>query len=190
MKSIIVEASSIAKAVEQGWQKAGQPKEFSIKVFQEAQKNMFGLTKESAKIGFFFDDKSIGSKIQSATPVESGNHNQPTPHKAPARHNSPPQPRIAPQPRPETQATTEKTAQIRQQTPKPAQPKPRVQLAPKSAPAHLELDQSAPPIAEAANEAAVDSIVNPNRNRNRRRRNYYRNRAKRNSGGDAPTDAN
>ena len=64
MKSVVAEASTIAKAIELAWQKAGQPKEFLIKVFQEPQRNMFGLTKTSAKIGIFFDDAAIIQKIK------------------------------------------------------------------------------------------------------------------------------
>ncbi len=56
MKSIIQESSSIAKAIEEAWKKADQPKEFSVKIFQEPKKNFFGFTKISAKIGFFFKD--------------------------------------------------------------------------------------------------------------------------------------
>lgn len=56
MKSVIQEASSIAKAVEQGWEKAGKPKEFSIKILEEPLKNFFGFTKRSAKVALFFDD--------------------------------------------------------------------------------------------------------------------------------------
>lgn len=56
MKSIIEEASSIQKAIEQAWDRAGKPLEFSIKVFQLPQKNFFGFTKVSAKIGIFFGE--------------------------------------------------------------------------------------------------------------------------------------
>lgn len=56
MKSIIEEASSISKAIENGWLKAGKPKEFSIKIFEEPVKNFFGLTVKSAKIGIFFEE--------------------------------------------------------------------------------------------------------------------------------------
>ncbi len=56
MKSIVEEASSIIKAIEKGWQQAGHPKEFSIKVFEEPQKNFIGMTVRSAKIGIFFDE--------------------------------------------------------------------------------------------------------------------------------------
>lgn len=47
------EASSIAKAIEQGWQRAGKPQEFSVKILEEPQKNFLGFTKKSAKIALF-----------------------------------------------------------------------------------------------------------------------------------------
>lgn len=57
MKSIMEEASSIIKAIEKGWYKAGQPQEFTVKIFEEPQKNFIGLTIKSAKIGIFFSDQ-------------------------------------------------------------------------------------------------------------------------------------
>jgi hypothetical protein len=56
MKSIIEEASSITKAIEKGWHKAGKPTEFSVKIFEEPQRNFIGMTIKSAKIGIFFND--------------------------------------------------------------------------------------------------------------------------------------
>jgi len=56
MRSIIQEASSIAKAIEQGWQKAGQPQNFSIKVLELEEKNFLGMIKKPAKIAFFFEE--------------------------------------------------------------------------------------------------------------------------------------
>lgn len=61
MKSIMEEASSIAKAIEKGWQRAGKPQEFTVKVFEEPQKNFIGLTTKPAKIGLFFEPSSIKS---------------------------------------------------------------------------------------------------------------------------------
>lgn len=58
MRSIIHEASSIAKAIEQGWIKAGKPQEFSVKVFEEAETNFLGFTTRKAKVGIFFKDAS------------------------------------------------------------------------------------------------------------------------------------
>ncbi len=62
MKSIVEEASSIIKAIEKGWAKAGQPKEFSVKIFEEPQRNFIGITTRSAKIGIFFNDSAVSSK--------------------------------------------------------------------------------------------------------------------------------
>jgi hypothetical protein len=62
MKSIIHEASSIAKAVEQGWIKAGKPQEFSVKVFEDAEKNFFGFTTKQAKVAIFFKDVNEGNR--------------------------------------------------------------------------------------------------------------------------------
>lgn len=59
MKSIIEQASSIAKAIEKAWNQAEQPKEFSIKIFEKEERNFFGMTTKPAKIGIFFGDKPI-----------------------------------------------------------------------------------------------------------------------------------
>ena len=56
MKSIVEEASSIMKAIEKGWASAGQPKEFTVKVYEEPQKNFIGMTTKPAKIGIFFTE--------------------------------------------------------------------------------------------------------------------------------------
>ncbi len=56
MKSVMEEASSIVKAIEKGWANAGKPKEFSVKIFEEPQKNFIGMTVKSAKIGIFFTE--------------------------------------------------------------------------------------------------------------------------------------
>jgi len=58
MKSIMQEASSIAKAIEQGWIKAGKPLEFTVKVYEEAQKNFIGFTTKSAKIAILFNEQA------------------------------------------------------------------------------------------------------------------------------------
>jgi hypothetical protein len=56
MKSIIEEASSIFKAIEKAWERAGKPGNFSVKIFEDCQRSFFGLTKKQAKIGLFFDE--------------------------------------------------------------------------------------------------------------------------------------
>jgi len=59
MKSIIEEAPSILKAIEKAWARAGNPVEFSVKIFEDAQKNFFGLTSKNAKVGVFFEIEPI-----------------------------------------------------------------------------------------------------------------------------------
>lgn len=56
MKSIVEEASSIAKALEKAWTRAGKPAQFSVKVFELPEKNFFGLTTKQAKVGIFFEN--------------------------------------------------------------------------------------------------------------------------------------
>ncbi len=57
MKSIMQEASSVSKAIDLAWNRADKPSQFSVKVLEEPEHNMFGLTKKSAKIALFFEEK-------------------------------------------------------------------------------------------------------------------------------------
>jgi len=60
MKSIMEEASTITKAIEIAWNRAGQPQEFSVKVLELPQTSFFGLkTSKSAKIAFFFNELTV-----------------------------------------------------------------------------------------------------------------------------------
>ena len=56
MKSLVEEASSIFKAIEKAWTRAGKPQSFSIKIFEEPEKNFLGFTKKDAKVGIFFEE--------------------------------------------------------------------------------------------------------------------------------------
>lgn len=78
MKSIIEEASSITKAIENAWKRADQPNEFSIRIFEMPQKNMFGFTTKSAKIGIFYDEgkKTTNDKHHYTQPAPQQNHVQ------------------------------------------------------------------------------------------------------------------
>ncbi len=62
MKSIMEEASSISKAIDLAWNRAGKPSQFSIKVLEEPERNMFGLTVKSAKIAIFFEEQRKAEK--------------------------------------------------------------------------------------------------------------------------------
>ena len=76
MKSIIQEASTITKAIEQGWQRAGCPESFSVKIFEKPEKNFLGLTKNNAKIGIFFEEKKPPFKRQSQHTKDSNRRPQ------------------------------------------------------------------------------------------------------------------
>ena len=95
MKSIIEEASSISKAIENAWKEAQKPLEFSVRIFELPQKNMFGFTTKSAKIGIFFEEgkkpqeRSVSHQAAPAKERERNNqHKQQAPreqHKEQAR---------------------------------------------------------------------------------------------------------
>jgi hypothetical protein len=62
MKSVIQESTSLAKAIEEGWKKAGKPAEFSVKIYQEAEYGFLGLgTKKKAKVCILFEDRPFES---------------------------------------------------------------------------------------------------------------------------------
>lgn len=58
MKSIVHEASSIAKAIEQGLAKAGNPRDFAVKILEYPEKNFFGITTKPAKIALYIEEKT------------------------------------------------------------------------------------------------------------------------------------
>lgn len=72
MKSLMEEASSIFKAIETAWNRAGKPQEFSIKILEHPEKSFFGLnTVKSAKIALLFNEyahKQTSKPQQSARP--------------------------------------------------------------------------------------------------------------------------
>lgn len=59
MKSLIEESSSVSKAIEKAWERAGKPHSFSVKIFELPEKNFIGMTTKYAKVGVFFEDKKI-----------------------------------------------------------------------------------------------------------------------------------
>jgi len=158
MKSVVAEASSISKAIELAWQKAGQPKEFLVKVFQEPQRNMFGLTKTNAKIGIFFDDAALTQKIKTASQntIPTSINTKPVTPITPIKPigNRPPAPKPA--------------------TPRPAKPQPKVEVTQPTVQASQPVIKN-----QTVNQAPVNKPVNknnPNHKPNPNRRNSPVNR--------------
>lgn len=70
MKSIMEEASSITKAIESAWNRAGKPQEFTIKVLEHPETNFFGLkTVKSAKIAIFFNELTVRQPVRPESPA-------------------------------------------------------------------------------------------------------------------------
>jgi len=76
MKSVIEEGSSISKAIQNGWLKAGKPKEFTVKIFQEPKKNFLGFTTVVAKVGIFFNEDNKENRNPHTRPNSSRPYNQ------------------------------------------------------------------------------------------------------------------
>jgi hypothetical protein len=65
MKSIMEEASTVSKAIETAWSRAGKPQEFSIKILEYPESSLFGLkTVKSAKIALLFDEHSVKQPVK------------------------------------------------------------------------------------------------------------------------------
>lgn len=65
MKSIMEEASTITKAIENAWNRAGQPQEFTVKILELPKTSFFGLkTSKSAKIALIFNELTVKIKEQ------------------------------------------------------------------------------------------------------------------------------
>lgn len=64
MKSMLQEASSIAKAVDKAWQEAGKPAEFTLKILQESQRNFFGLLKKPAIVSIIYDPRKLPNALK------------------------------------------------------------------------------------------------------------------------------
>lgn len=91
MKSLIEESSSIAKAIEKGWERAGKPQSFSVKVFELPEKNFLGITTKYAKVGIFFAGEKpttppVYKKEQPAHPRPKKSQEK-SPEDAPSLHS-------------------------------------------------------------------------------------------------------
>ena len=91
MKSIIQEASTLTKAIEQGWIKAGKPNLFSIKIMQEPSKNFIGMTMQTAKIVVFCGrlDEIDTASPQQQPPQQPQTHRQPQTQQQPQTPKTP-----------------------------------------------------------------------------------------------------
>lgn len=87
MKSLVEEASSITKAIEKAWIRAGQPQSFSVKIFETPEVGFLGFTKKSAKVGIFFEEPAAEktNKKPYHRPANKGAYRKPAEHNAPRK---------------------------------------------------------------------------------------------------------
>jgi len=69
MKSMLLEASSILKAIEKAWADSGKPREFTIKILEEGEKNFLGFSKRPAIISIAFDPKKVTIEKEKTAPA-------------------------------------------------------------------------------------------------------------------------
>lgn len=63
MKSVVVQAGTVAKAIEIAWLKADKPEEFFIRVLQEHTSGFLGFGAQKAKIAFFFKNSNKSDSL-------------------------------------------------------------------------------------------------------------------------------
>jgi|GEM_PF-882392 len=59
MKSILQEANSIERAIDKAWNEAGKPKEFTIRVLDEGERNFLGLSRRPAIVSIFYKPEKV-----------------------------------------------------------------------------------------------------------------------------------
>jgi len=76
MRSLLVQASSVEKAVEKAWADAGMPTEFTIKILEFGEKGFFGITKKAAIVSILYPPqkqtalaKKQGKPVRQARPT-------------------------------------------------------------------------------------------------------------------------
>lgn len=102
------EASSVFKAIENCWNRAGKPQEFTVKILELPQKNFLGITTKAAKIALFFNQPASGT--QGAAEPTRSKHPKTQEQRQPVerRERRPEQSRQAMRPAPAQEVSEEK----------------------------------------------------------------------------------
>ena len=71
MRSLLVQASSVEKAVEKAWADAGMPTNFTIKILDFGEKGFLGMVKKNAIISILYEPKNqTSTSIRRVIPTE------------------------------------------------------------------------------------------------------------------------
>ncbi len=90
MKSMLHEASTVAKAIEKAWIESGKPLEFTINVLEVGEKNFLGMSKRPAIVSISYDPRRLPAKAPERRDALAA---QRPPRQAPQRPRQEPQPR-------------------------------------------------------------------------------------------------
>jgi predicted RNA-binding protein Jag len=94
MRSFLVQASSVEKAIEKGWTEAGSPTEFTVKIHEFGEKGFLGITKKQAIISIIYEPQK--QTTLAAQPSQQQKP-QPRPYDGESRRPYPQQPKRHPQ---------------------------------------------------------------------------------------------
>jgi len=61
MKSMLLEASTVEKAIEEAWNEVGKPAEFTIKILDAGKKGFFWFKKSPAIISITYDPRKLAT---------------------------------------------------------------------------------------------------------------------------------
>lgn len=84
MRSLLVQASTVEKAVDKAWKSAGTPTEFTIKILDFGEKGFLGLTKKNAIVSIIYEPQkqtAISTAKSTHTPKKTYKHKRPQAHK-------------------------------------------------------------------------------------------------------------
>lgn len=74
MKSVITQGATVAKAIEEALKKADMPKEFFVKLLEDAQAGFLGFGAKKAKIALFFKEDLAHQKNHQESLFEKGSY--------------------------------------------------------------------------------------------------------------------
>ena len=76
MRSILLEASSIERAIDKAWNEAGKPREFTIKVHDEGEKNFFGFSRRPARLSILYVPQRDENSLRNSRSRSSRNNSE------------------------------------------------------------------------------------------------------------------
>lgn len=153
MKSVVAQSSTLAKAVEEAWNKAGRPEEFFIKILEEPTNGFLGFRAKKAKVGLFFkpsekkEEALVPQVLQQKEYTSYFNNANVTVESEGVEQKAVPvAPKVQPrrQQQPRAEVPHQEKQQLRPRTQQPRQPRPQVQQSAQTQSANAQPQESKP----------------------------------------------